>query len=278
MIKIIKNVQYKISEIKALIYKFYSTPILCFRILDVEHNGKIDFQKYRNLILDLYRKNEQPVPNFALIKNTFDTIDLRKDGMIDYNEWSKSFSMISGKLDLAFEKYSNDMNDLNYKNIKKEISQLKQWENSDNIIQQYFLIYKNRKRIKNQLLDNNLVIVKNGNQYVNSDTLILLIKKMLPNCKLSHIQWKMITNIGKRVNIDNLVNISEFFKLIEIATKKNYLKPTSSSNNFNKIYYGYFLSSHKSLNHQKNTDLKNNISLIGNKTLSTRFNSSDKYN
>ena len=272
----IRNVQDKISEIKTLIYKFYSTPILCFKILDVEQNGKIDFQKYRNLILDLYNKNEQPVPNFALIKNTFDTIDLRKDGMIDYNEWSKSFSMISGKLDLAFEKYSNNMNDLKYKNIKKEVNQLKQWENSDNIIQQYLLIYKNRKQIKNKLLDNNLVIVRNGNQYVNSDTLILLIKRMLPNCKLSHLQWKMITNIGKRVNIDNLVCISEFFKLIEIATKKNYLKPYNSSNDFKKIYYGYFHSPHKKLNYSNNIDVLNSNSLIGNKTLTSRFNSRDK--
>jgi len=272
----IKNVQDKISEIKTLIYKFYSTPILCFKILDVEQNGKIDFQKYRNLILDLYSKNEQPVPNFALIKNTFDTIDLRKDGVIDYNEWSKSFSMISGKLDLAFEKYSNDMNDLKYKNVKKQINQLRQWENSDSIIQQYLLIYKNRKQIKNKLLDNNLVIVKNGNQYVNSDTLILLIKRMLPNCKLSHLQWKMITNIGKRVNIDNLVCISEFFKLIEIAIKKNYIKPYNSSNDFKKIYYGYFHSPHKTLNYSNNTDIKNSNSLLANKTLTSRFNSRDK--
>ena len=274
----IKNVQDKISEIKALIYKFYSTPILCFKILDAEQNGKIDFQKYRNLILDLYSKNEQPVPNFALIKNTFDTIDLRKDGMIDYIEWSKSFSMISGKLDLAFERYSNNINDLNIKNIKKEVNQLKQWENSDNIIQQYFLIHKNRKLIKNKLMDNNLIIVKNGNKYVNSDILILLIKRMLPNCKLSHMQWKMITNIGKRDNIDNLVCISEFFKLIEIATKQNYSKPYNSNNDFNKIYYGYFHSPHKTLNYSNNMDAKNNNSLYGNKTITitSRLNSCDK--
>ena len=37
--------------------------------------------------------------------------------IIDYNEWSKSFSMVNGKLDLAYEKYSNDVNELN--SIKK---------------------------------------------------------------------------------------------------------------------------------------------------------------
>ena len=236
----IKNIRSKISEIKTLIYKFYSTPILCFQIIDIEQNGRIDFQKYRNLIVDLYTKNEQAVPNFALIKNTFDTIDLRKDGIIDYNEWSKSFSMVNGKLDLAFEKYSNNSCDLKIKRLNRGIKSLRQWENSDDITQKYLLIYKNRKQIKSKLIDNNFVINKNGSQFVNSDTLIYMIQKMLPNCKLSHIQWKMITNIGKKANIDKLVNLSDFFKLIEIATKKSTYKPFNSSTEFNKIYYGSF--------------------------------------
>ena len=43
---------------------------------------------------------------------------------------------------------------------------------------------------------------------------------MFPNVKLGHIQWKMITNIGKETNIDNLIDVSDFFRLIEIAVKK----------------------------------------------------------
>ena len=264
----IQNIRNKISEIKSLIYKFYSSPILCFQIIDIDQKGKIDFQKYRNMIIDLYTRNEQEVPNFALIKNTFDTIDLRKDGIIDYNEWSKSFSMINGKLDLAFEKYSNDINELNIvKNYKNE---LRQWENSDDITQKYLLIFKNRKQIKNKLIDNNFIINRNGRQYVNSDTLILVIKKMLPSCKLSNIQWKMFTNIGKNANIDNLVCISDFFKLIEIATKKNNnFRPYRSSSVFNNIYYGKFLnSSSKNLKHNL---LNSNKDFYGNRTVTINF-------
>ena len=268
----IKNIRNKISEIKSLIYKFYSSPILCFQIIDIDQKGKIDFQKYRNLLVDLYTRNEQEIPNFALIKNTFDTIDLRKDGIIDYNEWSKSFSMINGKNDLAFEKYSNNINEL--KKIQNYKSELRQWENSDDITQKYLIIYKNRKQIKNKLSDNNFIIHKSGRQYVNSDTLILVIQKMLPNCKLSRIQWKMITNIGKGPNVDNLVCLSDFFKLIEIATKKNNNFKTFNSSEFNKIYYGNFDSpkfSKKNLNNNFFKEFYGNKTITNNSSYNNTF-------
>ena len=266
----IENIKKKISEIKSLIYKYYSSPMLCFQIIDINLSGKIDFKKYRNFLNDLYTKNEQEILNFALVKNTFDYIDLRKDGIIDYNEWNKAFSMVNGKLDLVYEKMANDVKELDYvKNYKKE---LRLWENSDDITQKYMLIYKNRKQIKNKLSDNNFIINKYGKQYVTSDTLIYVIKKMFPNLKLSHIQWKMITDIGKSESTDNLVNISDFFKLIEISAKKNnninIFKLYSSNNEFNKIYYGKFDTINNSSNSNRNK-LKNSINYNLNKTLTS---------
>ena len=251
----IENIKKKISEIKSLIYKFYSSPILCFQIIDINHSGKIDFQKYRNMIYDLYTRNEQELPNFALIKNTFDYIDLRKNGIIDYNEWNKAFSMVNGKLDLEYEKLANDVKELNY--IKNYKNELRMWENSDDITQKYMLIYKNRKLIKNKLVDNNFIINKYGKKFVTSDTL--------------HIQWKMITDIGKNGNTDNLVNISEFFRFIEISAKKNMnispinnIKPFNSNNDFNKIYYGKF----DTINSNENKGNALNITKL-NKTLTS---------
>ena len=274
-IKIINN---KIGEIKSLIYKFYSNPLLCFRIVDVDQSGIIDFQKYRNMIIDLYTRNEQEIPNFALIKNTFDTIDLRKDGIIDYNEWAKSFSMVNGKLDLAYEKYSSDINELN--TIKNYKNELRQWENSDDIRQKYFLIYKNRKQIKNKLVDNNLIINKFGKQYVNNENLILIIQKMLPNCKLSRIQWKMITNLGNCPNVGNLVCLSDFFRLIENFYKKtNNFKPYKSSSHFKNIYYGNFNCPNSVNRSNKNIHL--NIVKIKdfqpNRTITKTFSLDNKY-
>ena len=132
------------------------------------------------------------------------------------------------------------------------------------------LIYKNRKQIKNKLIDNNFIKNKNGKQYVSSDTLIYVIKKMLPNCKLSHIQWKMITDIGKNESTDNLINISDFFKLLEISAKKNMfsnnIKPYNSNNEFNHVFYGKF----DTINNFNSDRNKRNI-IVGNlnKTLTS---------
>ena len=274
-IKIINN---KISEIKSLIYKFYNSPLLCFRIVDVDQSGVIDFQKYRNMIIDLYKRNEQEIPNFALIKNTFDTIDLRKDGIIDYNEWAKSFSMVNGKLDLAFEKFSNDINELN--TIKNYKNELRQWENSDDIQKKYFLIYKNRKQIKNKLVDNNLIINKLGKQYVNNDNLILIIQRMLPNCKLSRIQWKMITSLGNCPNVENIVCLSDFFRLLEnFCKKKNNIKPYKSSSHFKNIYYGNYNSpnSFNSSNKDINLNIVNIKDFKPNRTITKTFSLDNQY-
>ena len=96
-----------IGEIKSLIYKYYSNPIICFQNNDIEHTGKIDLEKFKNIIFDIYGRNKQQVPNFILIKNAYDTLDLRKDGIIDLKEWCIAFASYNGKLDVDSEKISN---------------------------------------------------------------------------------------------------------------------------------------------------------------------------
>lgn len=49
--------------------------------------------KFKNMVNELYTKETRAVPNFSIIKNAFEYIDLRKDGIIDLNEWSKSFAL-----------------------------------------------------------------------------------------------------------------------------------------------------------------------------------------
>jgi hypothetical protein len=42
----------------------------------------------------MYSKETKPMPNFTLLKSVFEYIDLRKDGVLDINEWLKSMSTI----------------------------------------------------------------------------------------------------------------------------------------------------------------------------------------
>jgi hypothetical protein len=53
----------------------------------------MDFTKFKLIVTDLFERESKPAPNFALLRNAYDYIDLRKDGIIDFNEWLKAFSM-----------------------------------------------------------------------------------------------------------------------------------------------------------------------------------------
>jgi len=50
------------------------------------------FDKFRTFINKLFLKESKAPPNFSLIKNSFEFIDVRKDGVIDINEWLRTFS------------------------------------------------------------------------------------------------------------------------------------------------------------------------------------------
>lgn len=40
--------------------------------------------------MKLYSSAKEAIPTYPVIKDLFDMIDIRKDGVIDYNEWTQS--------------------------------------------------------------------------------------------------------------------------------------------------------------------------------------------
>ena len=219
-----------ISEIKSLIYKYYSNPIICFQNNDIERTGKMDFNKFKNIVFDMYNKNELKIPNFTLIKNAFDAIDLRKDGIIDLNEWCKAFSSFNGTLDVEAEKVTNGFEFFdkkfntknNFRNINKIDNNrkiLREWETSGDVTVLYIFFYKNRKLIKEKIKENNYFIGNHGSQLVHSGNLISILKDLLPGLRISQTQWKMIVNIAQAERVDELVDINEFFRLLEITSR-----------------------------------------------------------
>ena len=198
-IKIEENISIILSEIKQLLYKFYSNPKLAFIFHDKEQTNKINFNKFKSIIIELYTKEQKPIPNFVLLKSCYDFVDLRKDGVIDLIEWCNVFSKISGKLDL-FKGLEN----------KKGFKELKKWEMSDDIMNIYKNIYKNRKIIS--LRAKNISF----GSFIKEDTLINILKENLPSYKLTNNQWKIIAQIGTKdtkgfINFDHFMNIIEGF-------------------------------------------------------------------
>ena len=225
-----KNIYPIVSEIKSLIYKYYSNPIICFQNNDISHTGKMDFNKFKNIVFDMYNRNEIKTPNFTLIKNAFDTIDLRKDGIIDFNEWCKAFSSFNGSLDIESEKVSNGFEFFdkkfkiknNFQNINKidhNRKVLREWETSGDVTIIYKFLNKNRKLIKKKIKENNYLIGTTGVELVHSGNLISILKDILPDLRISQTQWKMIVNIAQNERVDELIDINEFFRMLEITSK-----------------------------------------------------------
>ena len=224
-----ENIAKLIEEIKSLIYKFYSNPIICFQNNDIRHMGKIDFEQFKNIIYDMYHRNEQSFPNFTQIKNVFDACDLRKDGIIDINEWCNAFASYNGQLDVYPEKVSNGLEfyDKKFKTsnnfkLKSKIEHnrkvLRDWETSGDIITIYKFINKNRKYIKNIIKEKNLFIQSASGDCIHPENMLKILQDLMPNTILSKTQWKMIVNIGKSKKSGSLIDINDFFRIIEITS------------------------------------------------------------
>ena len=133
------------SEIKDLIIKYYTSPLLAFELNIKNKTEKfLNFENFKNIIYQLYQKVEnKKKPSYPVLKCIFDYIDYKKDNIISLDEWNNIFSNINGYLDIDSLKNTNNVIKNNYKNVN-----LKEWENSKEIINIFKFITKNKKLIK----------------------------------------------------------------------------------------------------------------------------------
>ena len=203
------NIQVAMSEFKQLLYKYYANPKLAFTFNNSSGSNVMTFDKYKSIICEMYNKENKPLPNFTMLKNTFDYIDMRKDGFIDMGEWTNAFGIVSGKLDVY--------NNLNLSNKKKnQVALLRKWETSNNILNIYKAIAKNRKIIWDRVKD---VSISGRNGLVLENNLIQVLKEIFPQFNLTNTQWRMIVDIGDK-NSDNFVNFDVFIKLVEHCSNR----------------------------------------------------------
>ena len=100
-----KSIVESLKEMKQLIIKYYTNPKLGFELNDTDNKKIIDFDKFRKIVIDLYKRDNRsyPPPPYSILKSMYDYIDIRKDGIIDINEWCKIFASFEGKLDAKKE-------------------------------------------------------------------------------------------------------------------------------------------------------------------------------
>jgi len=200
-----KHTQEHLKEIKQLIYKYYTNPRLAFELNNIYNSIKgpiIDFDIFKKIIYDMYKREEKKEPNYSVMKYTYDYIDIRKDGVIDLNEWNKIFAKQEGTLD------TNQVR-------KSQLQLLRNWEMSNDNIFICKLIAKNRKIIKEKVKEK---IGNNSNMLIKSNQLVDILKSILVNIKLSQTQWKMIASIGD-LEKNGIIDFNIFMAVIENTNK-----------------------------------------------------------
>ena len=199
-----KHVLEQLKEIKQLIYKYYSNPRLAFELNDINIKGKIDFDKFKKIIYDLYKREMKSSPPYSVLKYLYDYIDIRKDGLIDLNEWNQIFSRAEGKLDLTSDIV-----------LPKQMNLLRQWETSNDIIEIFKMISKNRKIIRDKV---KIFAVDPTSMLIKEDDLIYVLKEILGRIRLSQTQWKMIVSIGD-VDKSKIIDFNTFINVVDSSAK-----------------------------------------------------------
>lgn len=77
----------KMARIKELMILHMTSPNDAFRFFDTSKLGKLSYSEFSTLIVKLYGLANEKVLAYPVIKDLFDTIDIRKDGIIDMSEW-----------------------------------------------------------------------------------------------------------------------------------------------------------------------------------------------
>ena len=203
-----KNIIEAMKDLKQLIIKYYTNPRLAFEMNDLSNKKIMDLDTFKKIVIDVYKREDRslPPPPYSLIKSMYDYIDIRKDSLIDINEWNKTFCEFEGKLD-----YENDKN-----------NSLKKWETTNNIFEIYILIARNNKIIKEKVKEHSIT---GECTIIHADNLIKVLKEVLPKVYLSHTQWRMIASLGEEVSL-GLVNYDKFIKIVELSSKltKSHMK------------------------------------------------------
>jgi len=84
----------KLKRLKDNIYSYMLSPKDAFLTFNQDRTGKLTYDQFTQMVTKLSQLAREDVPSFPLIKDMFDFIDIRRDGIIDQNEWMQSFRLI----------------------------------------------------------------------------------------------------------------------------------------------------------------------------------------
>lgn len=95
-----KRTKTRLEHLKHLIEDYLISAKNAFRQYNEENSGRMSYEEFEKMARSLYLKNGEEMQPFDILKDLFDFIDLRKDGVLDIHEWMQTFR--------SLEKNSNE--------------------------------------------------------------------------------------------------------------------------------------------------------------------------
>ncbi|OMJ89166.1 hypothetical protein SteCoe_8712 [Stentor coeruleus] len=83
--------QGRIQKMRQNMNAYMLSPKDAFLQFDPNRVGTLDFSHFTQLVNRLCELSGEPVPAFTVLKDLYDIIDIRKDGIIDMREWLNTF-------------------------------------------------------------------------------------------------------------------------------------------------------------------------------------------
>lgn len=96
----------KLKKLKENIYSYMLSPKDAFLTVkkfknfsdlyqfNEDRTGRLTYEQFSQMVIKLFQLDREEAPSFPLIKDMFDFIDIRRDGIIDMSEWMQSFRLI----------------------------------------------------------------------------------------------------------------------------------------------------------------------------------------
>lgn len=104
-----------------------------FRYFDPDGEGALAFSDFNRLVTKVHELANEKAPSYAVIKDLFEVVDIRKDGVLDFDEWQQTFGRVWGASSAP--------------KLSMRPSTTVIWENSREVGRIGFLIAKNRKQL-----------------------------------------------------------------------------------------------------------------------------------
>jgi hypothetical protein len=101
---------------------------------DSSKQGRLSFLDFNALVTKVHEVAHENCPTYLVVKDMFDSIDIRKDGVLDLHEWQQTFGRVADD-PTKTQTYT---------------SPLTAWENSKEFEKIGSQIAKNRKLLRSQ--------------------------------------------------------------------------------------------------------------------------------